>query len=88
MLTDASVTADKTRVAAVVVVRAKDMKDPWCLATSRSDLTASQVVALYGTRFRIEETFRDTKDIHFGMGLSARHIGAPARRDRLLFLAS
>jgi len=64
------------------------MKDPWCLATSRAELTASQVVTLYGRRFRIEETFRDTKDIHFGMGLSARHIGSPERRDRLLFLAA
>ncbi len=88
MLKDVSVTADKTAIPAVVVVHAKGMKDPWCIATSRSDLTASQVVKLYGRRFRIEETFRDTKDIHFGMGLSATHIGSPARRDRLLFLAA
>ncbi len=88
MLKDVKVTTDNTAIPAVVVAKAKNMKEPWCIATSRSDLTASQVVKLYGRRFRIEETFRDTKDIHFGMGLSATHIGNPLRRDRLLFLAA
>ena len=43
---------------------------------------------LYARRFSIEETFRDMKDNHFGMGLSATHIGVPARRDRLLLLGA
>ena len=43
---------------------------------------------MYARRFTIEETFRDTKDIHFGLGLSATHIGDAARRDRLLFVAA
>ncbi len=43
---------------------------------------------LYGKRFSIEENFRDSKDIHFGMGLSATHIGDTARRDRLLLLSA
>ena len=43
---------------------------------------------LYGRRFTIEETFRDQKDLHFGMGLKATHIGKAERRDRLLFLAA
>jgi hypothetical protein len=34
------------------------------------------------------ETFRDIKDNHFGMGLSATHIGTPERRDRLLFISA
>ncbi|HNZ25043.1 MAG TPA: transposase, partial [Polyangiaceae bacterium] len=88
MLKDVKVTTDNTAIPAVVVAKAKDRKEPWCIATSRSDLTASQVVKLYARRFRIEERFRDTKDIHFGMGLSATHIGSPVRRDRLLFLAA
>jgi hypothetical protein len=45
-------------------------------------------VALYGKRFTTEENFRDTKDIRFGLGLSATHIGAPDRRDRLLLLCA
>ncbi|XXY55209.1 IS4 family transposase [Sorangium sp. So ce269] len=82
------VTQDETAIAAVVLVHDKKMKGPWCLATSRDDLAASQVVKLHGRRFSIEETFRDTKDIHFGMGLSATHIGDTARRDRLLLIAA
>ena len=43
---------------------------------------------LYGKRFTTEENFRDTKDIKFGLGLSATHIGTPERRDRLLLLCA
>ena len=82
------VTRDQTPVAAVVCVKAKNMKEPWCLATSRGDLNASQIVALYGRRFTIEENFRDTKDLRFGMGLSATRIGRVDRRDRLLLIGA
>ena len=72
----------------MVVVRAPKMKEPWCLATTLSNRKASEVVKLYGKRFSIEETFRDEKNLHFGMGLSATHIRDAARRDRLLLLAA
>lgn len=88
MLRHAAVTKDKFLVPAVVFMKDKNMKEAWCLATSRSDLTARQVVDLYGKRFTIEETFRDTKDIHFGMGLSATHIRSTKRRDRLLLICA
>lgn len=85
---NAKVTDDRREVPAVVVVHAKGMKEAWCLVTSRKEFTASQVVKRYGRRFTIEETFRDTKDLHFGMGLKATHIGKPARRDRMLLLVA
>ena len=88
MFKGVGVTDDESPVPAVVFVRDKRMKDAWCLATSRTDLGAAAVTKLYGRRFTIEETFRDTKDVHFGMGLSATHIGSAGRRDRLLFLAA
>lgn len=88
MLKGARVTDDKTEIPAVVLVHDKRMKDAWCLATSRAELGAAAVVKLYGRRFTIEETFRDTKDVHFGMGLSATHIRNTDRRDRLLFLGA
>jgi hypothetical protein len=88
MLRDAAVTLDRFTVPAVVCVKDAGMKEAWCLATSRSDLSARQVVRLYGKRFTIEEAFRDTKDIHFGMGLSATHIRSPERRDRLLLVCA
>jgi hypothetical protein len=86
MIRGAKVTEDKASVPAVVVVHAKNMKEPWCLATSLAASTAAEVVKQYGRRFTIEETFRDTKDIRFGVGLKATHIGRTDRRDRLLFL--
>ena len=88
MLRGAKVTADEFAVPAVVVTWDRKMKEPWCLATTLNELTASEVVKRYGKRFTIEETFRDQKDLHFGMGLKATHIGKPARRDRLLLLAA
>ena len=88
LLRDARVTNTKSTVPAVVCTKAKAMKDAWCLASSRTDQTAAQIVKLYGRRFTIEESFRDTKDLKFGLGLSATHIGTPARRDRLLLLVA
>src|SRR5438045_4677751 len=88
MLNNARVRHQRSEVPAVVLVHAPRMKEPWCLAASRSDLTSSEVVKLYGRRFTIEETFRDGKDLRFGMGLSSTHIGKTERRDRLLFLGA
>jgi hypothetical protein len=76
------VTGKKYLVAGVVCVHDPAMKEAWCLVTSRPD-AAQDIVALYGRRFTIEETFRDEKDPHFGMGVLNTTIGEPARRDRL-----
>jgi len=86
MLKDVGVTDAKSPVAAVVVVHDKKMREGWCLATSLRTLRAAEVVKLYGRRFTIEESFRDAKDLHFGLGLNATHIRDAARRDRLLLL--
>lgn len=88
MLRDVLITADKTTIPAVVIKHQKGMKEAWCIATNRTDLGAAGVVKLYARRFTIEETFRDIKDNHFGMGLSATSIGSSQRRDRLLLLSA
>lgn len=88
IIRDAWVTGDRVRVGAVVTVKAKRMKQAWCLATSLRDARATEVVKYYSRRFTIEETFRDQKDLHFGMGLSATHIRSATRRDRLLLLVA
>lgn len=85
-LVGAQLTHQRFEVPAAVFVKRKAMKDAWCLATSRVDADANDIVHTYGKRFTIEETFRDTKDIAFGMGLRATHIRDPERRDRLLLL--
>jgi hypothetical protein len=87
-LDGARVTKDRAEVPAIVVVKRANMKEAWCLATSLVDRPASESVNLYGRRFSIEETFRDTKDLHFGMGLKATHIKDADRRDRLLLLVA
>lgn len=88
MIRKARVTRTRAEVPAVVVVHARKMKEAWCLATSLCERKAAEVVKLYARRFTIEETFRDQKNLRFGMGLSATHIGTPDRRDRLLLLAA
>ena len=82
------VTADSALVPAVVVVEQAKVKEAWCLATSLAERKGAEIVALCGKRFTIEETFRDAKDLRFGMGLSATHIRDAGRRDRLLLLAA
>jgi hypothetical protein len=85
-LRDATVTGAQCPVGAVVCVHAKDMKEPWCLVTGNGDATAPQIIALYSKRWRVEPSFRDTKNLRFGLGLSTVRIGDPQRRDRLLLL--
>jgi hypothetical protein len=82
----AQVTHERTPVGAVVLVQARRMKEPWCLATNLGAQHAAAIVKLYGRRFTIEETFRDQKDLRFGMGLRTTRIRKEARRDRLLML--
>lgn len=42
----------------------------------------------YAKRWTIEPSFRDTKDLRFGMGLSWTHVKRPDRRDKMLFVAA
>ena len=87
-LTGARVTQDEAPVGAVVCVKKKGMKEAWCLATSLKESTAAFVVGLYAKRFRTEETFRDMKDLRFGMGLSWVRVRSADRRDRLLLVSA
>jgi hypothetical protein len=88
LLRGAKVTKRKYQLPGVICVKASGMKEAWCLATSLTDKTAAAIVKLYGRRFTIEESFRDTKDLHFGLGLSATRIGNPTRRDRMLLIGA
>lgn len=79
----ASVTGLNFPVGTVVCVQAKGMKEPWCLVTPATDKSAREMINLYAKRWTIECQFRDSKDIRFGMGMSAVHVSTPDRRDRL-----
>ena len=86
-LRGARVTAShEYEVGAVVCVHAKAMKEPWRLAVSDAEAPTAMLVNYYAKRWTIEPSFRDIKDLRFGMGLSATRIGEPTRRDRLLLV--
>jgi hypothetical protein len=69
--------AQGRQVGAVVCIHAKGMQEPWCLAASAPDATAAVLVNHYAKRWTIEPAFRDTKDLRFGVGLSATVITHP-----------
>jgi hypothetical protein len=85
---NAEISRDKQKVGAVVCVHAKGMKDAWHLAASDAEATARAIINSYSRRWSIEPEFRDTKDLRFGMGLSAARVGDPHRRDRLLLISA
>jgi len=87
-LRNAKVTALSCIVPTVVCVKAAGMKQAWCIAASNPSATASVLIKWYAKRWGIEPQFRDTKDLHFGMGLSETSVGDPDRRDRLLLISS
>lgn len=88
LLREATVTGKDCPVGAVLCVHAKDMKEPWCLATSLTEVDAKALIALYARRWGIECSFRDAKNLQFGMGMSATRISTPVRRDRLWLIAA
>ncbi len=88
LLRKARVTKTRREVGAVVCVKARGMKEPWCLASSHDEKTAAEIVKLYGKRFTIEESFRDLKNLRFGMGLSDTRISSTERRDRILLVGA
>lgn len=85
-LRDAEISAARQKVGAVVCVKAAGMKEAWHLAASDGSLSAPAITKLYSRRWTIEPSFRDSKDLRFGMGMSVLRIADPQRRDRLLLL--
>ncbi len=88
-LRDATVTDSQGYQAGTVVcVQDKEMKEAWCLVASERTVAARTIIGYYAKRWGIETSFRDIKDLRFGMGLSATRVSQPERRDRLLLLSA
>ena len=88
-LRDAKVTdAHELEVGTVVCVQDREMKEPWCLVSSERTVRTRTLIRYYGKRWGIETSFRDIKDMRFGMGLSSMRISRPQRRDRMLLLSA
>jgi hypothetical protein len=88
ILRGAGVTADRYEVGAVVCVQDKGMKEAWCLATNLTDVNVKTLISYYAKRWGIECSFRDTKDLRFGMGMGSIRVSTPQRRDRLWLLSA
>jgi hypothetical protein len=89
-LRDAEVTAGRHRVGAVVCVKAKNMKEPWCLAASDGEATAREITNHYAKRWTIDidQAWRLSRLCGGGGGVfgGPRRQAAPGRRggaDRL-----
>jgi len=67
---------------------ARAARDPWLLAVSgRLDhLTANTIVRLYAQRMRIEQSFRDTKNLRLGQGLNITRSRTRERLQMLLLI--
>jgi len=87
-LKGARITLQHSPVAAFVAVKKAQMKEGWFLVTSLAEITGTEVMKLYSRRFTIEESFRDIKNLRFGMGLSGARVSTRDRRDRLLLLSA
>jgi hypothetical protein len=87
-LDHAKLTLGQWGVNSIVCVKDKDMKDEWHLATSEVSYSARRIIRLYSRRWSIEPSFRDSKDIRFGLGLSTTRVSCPDRRDRLLMITA
>lgn len=64
--------------------------EPWLLVASPSlqDWRAQQIVRLYKTRMQIEENFRDTKSVAYGLGIATGRYTSFARATNLLLIAA
>ena len=88
VLRNAAITKQQSLVPTIVCVQAKGMQQAWCLASSDPRAKAAELVRLYAKRWTIETSFRDTKDLRFGLKLRSTRISDPGRRDRLLLLSA
>lgn len=82
------VTTKDYLVKKVVISKQPKMKDIWCLASSIKDIATQTILNLYGKRWTTETSFRDEKDLQFGLGLKKTRVGSTIRRDRLLLLSA
>lgn len=64
--------------------------EPWLLVSNlpKHKITPKKIVKIYSTRMQIEESFRDSKNCYFGIGLSIANSTSAERYDNLLLIAA
>ena len=68
---------------------ARSAREPWLLVSSLGlrHLSAAAIIGLYAQRMRIEQSFRDTKNLRVGLGLEVARSRSAPRFEVLLLLA-
>ena len=87
-INDAKLTTQQFDVAKVVICKEPGMKDMWCLVCSISNIATQTILTLYGKRWSTECSYRDEKDLYFGMGLKKARIKKIQRREVLLLISA
>lgn len=87
-LRNAKLTAKQFDVPTIVCKQTACMEEPWLLAASAPGAVPADLLKYYAKRWGIESYFRDTKDMRYGLGMSAIHTSSTARRDRLFLLSA
>lgn len=70
-------------------LNARRAREPWLLGSSKAlqYLTADAIISLYAQRMTIEQSFRDTKNAHLGLGLETARSRSGTRFEMLLLVA-
>lgn len=85
---DAFITVQEYQVNKVVICQEADMKDMWVLACSLKNIATQTILTYYGKRWGTETSYRDEKDLNFGLGMKKARIKNSQRRDRLFLLSA
>lgn len=87
-LDDAKLTVQEYPVKKIIICKEPGMKEMWCLACSLPNIATQTVLNLYAKRWSTECSYRDEKDLYFGMGLKKARIKSVERRERLLLISA
>lgn len=87
-LRNAMLTGKKFAAPTIVCKQTKGMDEPWLLVASDGEAVPADLLKYYAKRWSIETYFRDTKDLRYGLGMSAIHTKSIERRDRLFLLSA
>lgn len=76
------------RIGKASAKNARSAREPWLLASSLGlrHLSAEAIVGLYSQRMRIEQSFRDTKNLRVGLGLETARSRSGKRMEILLLV--
>ena len=85
LVPQAQLTRKRSVIVTAVATWQRGQKEAWYLI-SNLDEGARAIIHHYGRRFRIEEMFRDSKEMRFGLKIEALRVRTPERVDRVMLL--